>query len=34
MDYVRKYLSNTNFSPFYFQDDFARTISGNTPLCA
>lgn len=34
MDYVRKYLSNTNFSPFYFQDDFARTISGITPLCA
>lgn len=28
IDYVRKYLSNKALCPFYFQDDFARIISG------
>lgn len=26
---VKKLLSDKSFSPFYFQDDFARVISGN-----
>ena len=27
--YVRRFLSNKALSPFYFQDDFARILSGN-----
>jgi len=28
IDYVRRFLSNKALSPFYFQDDFARILTG------
>lgn len=30
MTWVRFYLSDKNFCPFYFHDDFARVISGTS----
>ena len=29
MDCVRRFLSNKALSPFYFQDDYAKILSGN-----
>jgi len=32
LKYVRKYLSDKSFCPFFFRDDFARIISGEFVL--
>ena len=33
IEYVRRFLSNQALSPFYFQDDFARVLSGMMMIC-